>query len=248
MSSLTATTALDYLRDNGMVTLFAKPHQNEGPIAFIFEPTGTHPGADIHETFAVAATLSQNGKTLAIFKAVAIDTMRNVYNDKHETKAIETLSALPQVSTYEDLGKAFGLFYLTCWKLSWDAMEPIIPAKDDYKAGDWLNSMGYMNIFHSGLFNHLERQFFHQNLPDDKLREEILEDDDPYTTLCHPHGIHPLCSVFAGMGYHPNLEDHKGALGMPYTYHKDVLNEVTRLTQLYWAARNRDIRLEPFRF
>ncbi|PZP40343.1 MAG: hypothetical protein DI585_01320 [Pseudomonas fluorescens] len=246
MNAITLTHSLESLRDNGLVTLYGKPNSEDGPIAFIFEPAATHPDAEYHETFAAAATLSQKGTTLALFKGVAINTMNNLLDRTNEQEERDMLMKLPQVSNYEELGQAFGIFYLLCWKLAWEAMEKHIPVLDDFVNGDWLQSLGYLQIIHSGLLNHVERQFFHRSLPDSELRGKVLQKHYAFTTLCHPYGIHPLSSLFVGMGYKPNLEEEKKALGLTYI-HRDVVNEVNIATALYWAAKNNDTRLASFR-
>lgn len=249
MVALTLSPAAKVFEDNSYAKLHATPHAGQGPVTLMFVPIGTHPGARLAETFAAAAVLTQNGKVLATFQAIAFETFTELCNMRRLTEDDRNaLLQLPRLSTYEHLSQAFGLFYLACWKLTWDALKPEIPSGfNGNKFGNHLTEKGYLQVLHSGLFLNLEQQFFHASMPSYDMKVEHLGDEHAYDALCHPYGIMPLHTLFTGMGYRPNLEEHVAALGLKAAYRNPV-KDVMNLHSVYQAAKHRDPRLEAFRF
>ncbi len=245
--------SFESINANGICQLHAKPSAAGGPVTLFFDVSATHPGAESEHIFAAAATLSQQGRLLASFKAVAHDTLLHGlpdwWNDSHK-EYIPTYEKLPHLGDSYQLKQAFGLFYTMCWQFTWEALHEHIPLSGNgYRSPDKLMSNGHFQVVHNGLLNHVERLFFHSSQLDGADKEAIHGDKAYFISLCHPYGIHPLCSLLVAMGYAPGIIDGKDAytaLGLSYNY-RDLEIDTANLTALYWAAKTNDPRLAPFK-
>jgi hypothetical protein len=247
MTSTTLPLIAKALQDSDVLTFFSMPEPNRGPIVLIYDVATEHPGANIDGIFAAGAVLTQAGIPLLGFSACAHETLQKL--EIVSAKERDVMKDIPDVGTAGNLRSTFSDFLLLCWKLAWNANPDLhLPGKGPTAFHD-LFTTGRFLIVRSGLLEHVETSFLHGScymMVDMDVRE-ILE--SPYTTpSIHPFGKHALSALLAGMGYQPGLPDGKvfGVLGTTSGYPHPG-KSAAAMAKLFWAAKHRDPRLDPFR-
>lgn len=254
-------TRVALMREDHFFEQYGAVDPADGPVFLFFDAMGTHPGAKDEQVFGAAAVLSQAGKTIATFQALANAEYQRAthgdgelpgpWNPKHWQHYHDAVASMPKLADNLTLNIAFGDFLAWCWQHVWQAFESQLPAHGEFKWLDDLVQNGWFHVVRNGMCASLEDHLFYRALPSNETKEVAFGKENTHAScsLCHPYHIQTMHSLVTAMGYVPTLPDHSDvteALGLEYQYPSPLMG-VTKDAAIFWAAKNGDPRLEPFK-